>query len=287
MTKLMLSLLAVPMIVGSMIGQEVAITDTLKASDGVHLRYQSHGKGETALVFLHGWCGDRHWWKHQVPVFAKDYRVITLDQAGHGESGKNRQEWSIDKLADDVKTVVQTLGLKRVVLVGHSMGGPVSLAAAAKLPGVVVGVVGVDTIHNVSQKMAEDQVKHFIDGFENDFKGMMAMAFKGMLPEKTDPELVKSIVSRAEQQDKTMALAHMKSMFKGDAAQLLKDAKVPVRCINAAPGTIQFSQKTNVEGNQKHGDFNVVIMEGVGHFPMLEQPAAFNEKLATVLKEFK
>src|SRR5437763_1233525 len=103
---------------------------TIKADDGLSLVYEVRGKGDTALVFLHGWCGDRVWWKHQVDAFAGDYRVVAVDQAGHGESGKDRQKWEVAGLAADVETIVKKLGLKRVILVGHSMGGPVSLAAA-------------------------------------------------------------------------------------------------------------------------------------------------------------
>ena len=265
--------------------RDEAKTTTITTADGMKLVCDTQGQGDTALVFLHGWCGDRHWWKHQMPVFARNYTVVAIDQAGHGESGKDRKAWSVDQLASDVKSVVEKLGLKKVILVGHSMGGQVSLAAASKLPGIVIGVVGVDTLHNVENKTPEDQVKMFMEMFDKDFAGTMAYLFKGMLPEKTDPDLVKWILSGAARQDKTIALAHMKSLLASDAGKLMKDAKVPVRCINAAPGTLQFSQKTTVDINQKYGDFNTVIMEGVGHFPMLEKPSEFNEKLTAVVKE--
>ena len=80
---------------------------TIKADDGVNLVCEVRGQGDTALVFLHGWCGDREYWKNQAEVFAKDYRVVTLDQAGHGESGKDRKTWTVDGLAGDVQAVVK------------------------------------------------------------------------------------------------------------------------------------------------------------------------------------
>src|SRR4051794_38583299 len=67
---------------------------TIKTEDGVNLVCEVRGKGDTALVFLHGWCGERAYWKHQADVFASDYQIVTLDQAGHGESGKNRKNWT-------------------------------------------------------------------------------------------------------------------------------------------------------------------------------------------------
>ena len=104
-----------------------AIKKTIRAADGVKLVCEVRGKGDTSLIFLHGLCGERAYWKNQADVFAADYRIVTLDQAGHGESGKDRKEWTIDSLAGDVESVCKELGIKRVILVGQSMGGPVAL----------------------------------------------------------------------------------------------------------------------------------------------------------------
>ena len=184
-----------------------------------------------------------------------------------------------------MEAVVKAQGLKRVILVGHSMGGPIALATAKRLPGTVVAVIGVDTLHNVEYKWPEEQTKQILAAFEADFKGTLRGALKGMLPEKADPELVKWIATKAESQDPKMAVGLMRDLSGVDTKTLLKDAKVPVRCINAAPAT-QFAIPTASDINKKYGDFDVVIMEGVGHFPMLEKPAEFNEKLRGVLKEF-
>src|SRR6266481_1369671 len=80
---------------------------TIRAGDELEIVGEVRGQGDTALVFLHGWCGDREYWKHQVEVFAADYRVVALDQAGHGESGKGRKAWTADGLAGDVEAVVK------------------------------------------------------------------------------------------------------------------------------------------------------------------------------------
>jgi pimeloyl-ACP methyl ester carboxylesterase len=119
---------------------------TVKSADGVEVAYDVRGKGDTALVFIHGWSGDREYWKHQVEPFAADYRVVTLDLPGHGRSGRDRKTWTTTGFASDVEAVIKKLELKRVFLIGHSMGGPIALATAKRLPGVVIGVVGVDTL---------------------------------------------------------------------------------------------------------------------------------------------
>src|ERR1700730_13473958 len=103
------------------------VKKTIRADDGLSLVGEVRGQGDTALVFLHGWCGDREYWKHQVGSFAADYRVVAIDQAGHSESGKGRKAWTANSLAGDVEAVVKALGLKRVIVVGHSMAGWVAL----------------------------------------------------------------------------------------------------------------------------------------------------------------
>jgi sigma-B regulation protein RsbQ len=70
-----------------------------------------------------------------------------------------------------------------------------------------------------------------------------------------------------------------------DTVMAFKEAKVPVRCINSAGG-YQLFTPTAVETNKKYADFGAVIIEGAGHYPMLEKPDEFNPRLRDVLKEF-
>ncbi len=266
-------------------GDAKAVQKTVRAEDGVSIVCEVRGKGDIALVFLHGWCGDRAYWKHQADVFAAEYRVVTLDQAGHGESGKDRKVWTVSGLAGNVVSVVKALGLKRVILVGHSMGGPVGLLAAKRMPGTVVAVVGVDTLQNVEFKLPEEVSKKFSDAIAADFKGTMRAGLSGLLAEKTDPELKNWLVTRAEAQDQKMALSLMRDLSGLDLKVLLKEARTPVRCINSGGG-FKFFTPTAAAVNKKYADYDAVMIEAVGHYPMLERPAEFNEKLRNVLKEF-
>lgn len=252
----------------------------VKADDGTSLVCEVRGKGDTALVFLHGWCCDREHWKYQVEAFAADYRVVAFDQAGHGESGKDRKQWSGLDLGADVEAVVKELGLKRVILVGHSAGGPVALLAAKRMPGTVVAVIGVDTLHNAERKSSEESTKKLLEALEKDFKGTMRANVSGWLPEKAGPELKKWILTRMESQDPKVAIGLMRGRSAVDFAAMFKEAKVPVRCINSGRTT------TAVATNKKYADFEAIVMDEVGHFPMLEKPAEFNQKLRDVLKEF-
>jgi len=61
---------------------------TVPSSDKVPIAYESSGEGETTLVFVHGWSCDRTYWKAQQAEFSRDFRVVLVDLAGHGESGR-------------------------------------------------------------------------------------------------------------------------------------------------------------------------------------------------------
>ena len=77
--------------------------NTVKSHDGVRISYRSQGSGNPPLFFVHGWSGDRSYWEAQVDYFARNYRVVTIDLAGHGESGLNRKDWTIESFGKDIE----------------------------------------------------------------------------------------------------------------------------------------------------------------------------------------
>ena len=130
---------------------------SVPSADGVAIRYRVLGKGDPALIFIHGWSGDSTYWDAQLDAFSKHYTVVTLDLAGHGDSGTARAEWTMDAFGDDVVAVAQQIPNRQLVLVGHSMGGPVALEAARRLKDRVIGIVGVDTFGNIGLPQATPQ----------------------------------------------------------------------------------------------------------------------------------
>jgi pimeloyl-ACP methyl ester carboxylesterase len=257
-----------------------------RAADGVELAYDVRGKGDTALVFVHGWSCDRTFWKDQLDELAADYRVVALDLGGHGKSGDNRTAWTIASLGGDVQAVIESLGLQRAIVIGHSMGGPVALDAARRMPGRVIGVVGVDTLHDAEHKMPPDMTATILKGFETDFAGSVRQAMAFMFREGTNPALVEWVTSRMTAAKPAIGTPLMRELFTLDLAPMLAAAKVPIRCVNAAPYG-QAAQATNVAANRKHADFDAVIMDDVGHFLQLEKPAEFNTRLRAVLATWK
>ena len=85
-------------------------TGIAQSADGVAIHYATHGQGEIALVFVHGWAINRRYWDEQVPAFARTHRVVTLDLAGHGRSGRERKDWSMAAFGQDVRAALRWPG---------------------------------------------------------------------------------------------------------------------------------------------------------------------------------
>ena len=251
---------------------------TVPASDGVEIAYTVEGSGEPTLVFIHGWECDSTYWAGQVPVFAADHRVIAIDLPGHGKSGDNRQEWTFTAYADDVKTVVDHVGADPVVLIGHSMGAPVALGAAALMPGKVKAVVAVDSLQNADMKWDPKQFAGLIAAYEQDFPGTCNTFVRTMFTPASDPALMDRVAGDMCSGNAEMGIALLKQFPDYDMKAALAAAGVPVRCINSTV------YPTNIEGNRRYApDFDAMTMEGVGHFLMMEKPDEFNEKLKQTL----
>ncbi len=255
----------------------------VQAEDAVPLAYVDFGQGETSLVFVHGWCCDMLHWEAQLEEFKKDYRVVALDLGGHGASGAGRAQWTLESLGKDVQAVVEHLDLKQVILVGHSLGGPVSLIAAKQMPQRVRGIVGVDCLHDAEFEFTEEMLAGMLQAFDDDFAGSLEGSIRAGVQAEGSEALENWILERGLLVDRAAAVAIPRAYIGLNVGELLASAKVPVRCINS--GYPNASMPTNVEVNQRYADFEVVLVEDAGHFVMLEQPAEFNALLRTFLEE--
>lgn len=250
----------------------------VRSSDGVEIGYTTRGVGATTLVFVHGGLADRSFWKLQMDALGDRYALVALDLGGHGTSGRNRARWTVAAWGQDVRAVVEATGARRVVLVGNSLGGPVALEAAARLPGRVLGVVAVDTLQDMTEKVPESwaqaRAKAFRDDFPATCRAMVDMLFhKGQHLELHAWAEQRMCAAPAEM------VAQMTEGFVGyDQVAAGRAAAVPIRAIN---GDL-FPTKADV--NRAAGlDFDAVIMTGTGHYPMLERPAEFNAHLVAIV----
>jgi pimeloyl-ACP methyl ester carboxylesterase len=252
----------------------------VKSLDGVPISYQVTGTGEPALVFVHGWCCDKSYWEPQVTHFAQKYRVVTIDLAGHGESGQERNRWTMAAFGEDVAAVVNQLALEQVVLIGHSMGGHVIVEAAQRIPDGVLGIVGVDTFGNVNEKVAPASTDELKAKALLNFAGVARQAAMSMFVKTSDPVLVERIVSDMSSAPPVVAMGSAEERLYHKLTEALEKIKVPIHCI------CSDFRPFDLEAVQRHcSSFKVTFMSGVGHFVMLEDPVSFNNLLEKTIQE--
>lgn len=248
-------------------------------ADGNRMPYDVSGDGDVTVLLVHCWMCDRSFWDAQIPLLEQQYRTIALDLPGHGEATAERAEWSIATYGEDVAGFIEGLDLRNVVLVGHSMGGPVSLRASALAGDRVRGIVAVDTLHDAEFVFSEEMMDSFIAAFEADYPATCSEFVKQMFPE-ANAEAAMSHVQAAGcgPERAAIGIALMEDFGTIDMTAWFRDAGVPIRAINAAQ-----PNPTRVETNRKYADFDAVLMEGVGHYPHMSRPEAFNPLLVEAI----
>ena len=257
----------------------------VSSKDGATIRYHVEGPAASSVppvVLVHCWACDRHLWDGQVPSLAKTGRVVTLDLAGHGDSTPgDRKDFSIPAFGEDVAAVVEMLGLKKIILVGHSMGGPVALEAARRLSGRVAGIVPVDTLTNVDRDTKPEEIDAFFAPLRADYRAAVEKFIRGwMFVPGTDPMLIDRIVARAASTPPDVGLSALQNAFRYDARPALKEIRVPIHAINAD----KFP--TSLDAARRYApQFGATILKGHGHYLMLENPAEFGEALGRVLAD--
>jgi len=253
------------------------------AKDGAEIRYRVYASGEPAIVFIHGWSCDSGYWDAQINEFAERHTVITVDLAGHGESASGpRADWSIANFGADVAAAVKDSGIQRVVLVGSSMGGSVALEAARLLPGKVVGIVGVDTFRELATPFPPERFEPLLAQMRVEFaKTVGGFVGDHFFTERTDPILKEWIVNDMSAAPPEVAIPAIIALMAMDYGPILAELDLPIIAVNSAGAPTDEAGIRAVEPR-----FKVVNLQGVGHFPMLEDPQTFNRVLERIVAEW-
>jgi len=233
-------------------GSQVTVTverKTCRAEDGVTIVYSACGIGEPALVFIHGGLADRSFWNAQLRAFGEKHRVIALDLAGHGESGTNRTKWGMPEFGADVKAVANAEKLKKIIVFGNSLGGPVAVEAALLLPGRVLGVVGVDTFHSLDDNISPDEARARAEAFHKHFAGSVKTMTRALFHPDADPKIMADAERRMDKTSPEAAYAMFLSFAGYDPTASVRKLTIPLRAINGGGG--RWSNPTPLHSSQR------------------------------------
>ena len=160
------------------------------------------------------------------------------------------------------------------------MGGPVVLSAAEQLGNKVKALIAIDMFQDIEQEFSKEDFDAFYKRFEDNFPGTTKNYISTIFGAEADSNLIKTISEDIAAEPRDIALASFIGLFNFKEAKEFDKIKIPVRLL------ISDKFPTNIEAAKKHiKDFDLKIMKGVGHFPMLEKPGEFNMLLEEIINE--
>jgi pimeloyl-ACP methyl ester carboxylesterase len=256
--------------------------------NGVELNYRQKGEGHPVFL-LHGYTGNLRNWALQVGAISSDYRMVSIDHRGHGESDRPTEPegYTLAQMAEDACGVLEHLGIDECYLVGHSMGGAIAQHLALAHPEKVRALVLMDTWAEMPRGRGVEERARLLELAETEG---MAAVFEEQL--RSDPLRLQQLEAHPE------FLALWRQQF------LMTSPQAYIHCARSIGGTPSWRDKLHRIGvptlvvcgendepfldacQQLHegiGGSELAIIPGAAHTPQIENAAAFNPVLTGFL----
>jgi len=254
--------------------------------NGITLAYNDQGTG-LPIIFLHAFPLNRTMWAEQVKALSSQFRAITIDLRGHGESDAPLWHYTLDQAADDVIELLDHLSIRQAVFVGLSMGGYVLFALYRKYADRVQGLVLADT--RAQADTAEGKEARF---------QMAQIAYKNgpsaiadiMLPKllspatiQTRPELVRRVRTMIEGTQVSGIAGDLMAMAeRPDSIALLNQITCPTQIVVGEQDLATPPSDAKLMAD-RIPDARLTIIPGAAHLSNMEQPGLFNETIRSVV----
>lgn len=237
------------------------------------------------VVFLHGFCEDRIMWENYEAAIAKAYEFIAIDLPGFGGTDVF-EDVSIADMADIVFELLTKLDIEKIILLGHSMGGYVTLAFIQKYQSFIKGI-GLIHSHPFADTPAKKEIRQkSIDhleefGSEIYIKGLMPRLFPDSFL-RSNPKVINQIVNRAlgfKVMGIITALNAMKN--RPDRSSTLEALTVPVLFIIGRKDELE-SQESLIKQTHLPEIASIHLLDNIGHMGPFEAP----EKIKSLITNF-
>jgi pimeloyl-ACP methyl ester carboxylesterase len=250
--------------------------------DNQVVHYEVFGRGRPVL-FLHGWLGSWRYWFPTMEVVAEQFRTYSFDFWGFGGSQRKQTRESIQAYSDQVIRFMDALGVERVTLVGHSMGGMVALKTALSYPDRIQRVATVGAPINGDSlswllKLTDQPV--FADAFAR-LPWLRRSLFRFFLGETSDPHVHEVIDDSVKSSANTLRYA-VSSMWRTDLRPELQRLRVPALIVHGGRDDIVHPNQADLFNEVAMAE--VVMMPRSRHFPFLDEAELFNDMLLRFLK---
>lgn len=248
--------------------------------DGLKLFYEIKGQGEPAVVLIHGMTCNHGFMAPQFNHLSKGHRVVSVDLAGHGNSGKPQREYPMALFADECAWLCGELGLEKVIPAGHSMGGAVALELAGRHPKLVQAAVLMDTtvisspertnnvLPGMKKKMAQP-------GYQQPFRDLFGQMFLA----SDDPALRESILDQMLDTPQYTIEELFDTLRLWDGPKALAAAACPVLYIGGSNPLSDAAALKKIKPSLTSAQ-----VVGSGHFITLQVPEQVNAMLSRYLE---
>jgi pimeloyl-ACP methyl ester carboxylesterase len=234
-------------------------------------------EGRETVLFIHGAGGGQYTWSYQKGFFEKEFNPVILELPGHGESGGAGEE-EIGKYAEDVYAFLKALGLKKVFLAGHSMGGAITQTLTLTHPEMMKGIILVGTGARLRV------LPMILDGIHNNFEETVQKINQLSFSRKVQTDLIQKSVSFMLQCRPEVLHGDFLACDRFDAMNAVDKIVLPalILCGDDDQLTpVKYSQflHSRIEGSR------IEVLPNAGHMVMMEAAQAFNEKVREFILE--
>lgn len=265
----------------------IAPVEKKKAGNsGVNIAYDDTGTGDTTLLFIHGWGINKTYWADQTAFFSKNYRVVALDLAGFGQSGKNRNSWTTEDFGRDVSAVIHTLALKNIIVIGHSMSGAVAVETALTNPSKVIGLIGIDNFKSYGDTMTtseKEATAEIYKSMRSNFTEVVTSYFnEGLFSPSTDSTVRKRVMKDILTGDSVIAVNATEQSDLYPLDKKILELKKTIYVVNS-----DFAANDPVSFKKWKVPYVLFNIGSTGHYPMIEKPNEFNALLDQAIEKIK
>jgi pimeloyl-ACP methyl ester carboxylesterase len=254
-----------------------------ESTDGTKIAFTKSGSGQLTLIFVHGWCCNKDFWKYQIPHFSQKYTTVVMDLAGYGQSD-TRENHSFNNWGDDILSVVEATKPEKYILIGHSSGGYVVLNAGTKADNRLLAIIGADAYRGKLEKTYSEEYAKKVEEAnrlsDKKFKESMRDIDRWFVTQSDSLtiEWVKDQMVECKMETAAQGVREY-YLYRNNTAEEFDKIKCNVYGINKSSSHFDMDFFQN-----NHIDFIPYYMEDVGHFIMMDDPGTFNNILEEIIK---
>lgn len=249
------------------------------------------GRGETPMLFAHGYGCDQNMWRFVVPAFLDDYKIILFDHVGFGQSEIDdyspRKYGSLQAYADDILEICQALNLKEVIFVGHSVSAMIGILAANKAPRLFQKLVLIAPspryINDATYTggFEREAIMGILESLDGDYLSWSHSMAPIIMGNADRPELGNELTASFCQSNPEISRNFAYLTFLSDGREDVKKVKTSsliVQCQEDVIAPLEVGQYMH----QTMANSKLVVIDATGHCPNLSAP----DETIAAMKDF-